>query len=358
MFESYTNTNLFKKIADDPKTFPKEAIDVLKNSQLLKIKRNSKSNTIWDFAQFIDCFELLFKIGGSDLSVGRIVEGHINALLLIFKYGNAEQINKYFTLAESGNLFGVWNTERPFEKLKVNIENEEVILNGSKSFCSGALHIDFPIITAHTTGGLQMLILDTKRTSGLVEDWSLWNPIGMKASTSCRFELNGIKMCKTDLLGNANDYYLNPIFSWGAVRFSTVQLGGAQKIVDSMLFHLKKTNRVDDPYQKMRLGEVTILMTTAKLWIDQARMLQKKQQNFSEDYLVNFANMMRTITCGICEKIISLAEKSVGIQGVLIGNPLEKPIRDLRVYLKQAGPDEALANVGHFAASNEQEDED
>lgn len=354
MFELFTHTNVFDEVADDEQTFPKEAIKFLKNLNLLNIKRDSNSNITWNFDEFIDCFELLFEIGRSDLSVGRIVEGHINALLLIYKYGNSEQINTYFALAESGNLFGVWNTEIPLEKLKMICENSEITLNGSKTFCSGALNIHFPIVTAHSYSSLQMIILDTKKNIKLVEDWSLWNPIGMKASTSCRFDFSGIKISNKDLLGNADDYYKNPIFSWGAVRFSAVQLGGAQKIIDVMLAHLKKTNRFEDPYQKMRLGKVSILIETGKLWIEKAKKLQKNQEEYADDYLVNFANMMRIATSNICEEIILLAEKSVGIQGVLIGHPLEKPIRDLRVYLKQAGPDEALSNVGTFTARNKQ----
>ena len=58
-------------------------------------------------------FRLLATIGLGDLSVGRIFEGHVNALFLIEKFGTTAQREHYRDLATGGHIFGVWNTDTP-----------------------------------------------------------------------------------------------------------------------------------------------------------------------------------------------------------------------------------------------------
>lgn len=51
-----------------------------------------------------DVLELLWEIGAYDLSVGRIFEGHVNALLLVDTYGSDDQKQRYFEEAANGGI--------------------------------------------------------------------------------------------------------------------------------------------------------------------------------------------------------------------------------------------------------------
>ena len=51
---------------------------------------------------------LLRRIGRANLSVGRLAEGHMNALALIRLYGTAEQRERH---RASGPLLGVWGAD-------------------------------------------------------------------------------------------------------------------------------------------------------------------------------------------------------------------------------------------------------
>ena len=348
MFKAEDHKRLFEMIVDHPRTFPKEVNQILKHIDLLKTlfvapaekSAAKKSETILDF---------LFELGRGNLAVGRIIEGHINALVLIDAFGSAQQKEKYFKCAEQGDLFGIWNTEIPKESVKLRKKGDEFMLEGIKSFCSGGLSIDFALVTAQRYRSSQMLLVDINAHSHLKEDWSLWNPIGMRASVSCRIDFTQTPVTEKEFLGKPRDYYLEPNFSWGGVRFSTVQLGGAQSIFDEVVKTLVKRKRTSDPYQMKRLGKMAILLETAKFWIAEAQRIENENdKNMAAAEKVNFANMMRSASLHICEEIIAIAEKAVGIQSTMIGSPLEQKIRDLRVYLKQAGPDAALASVGDF----------
>lgn len=353
MFKAKNHSILFRELIDHDRIFPIKALNCLKNldvfPEMLPQSYKNENGTETEFSQSI--YKLLFEIGRGDLSVGRIIEGHVNALELIKNFGTKNQIEKHFKKAAAGKLFGIWNTERNFEALKIKNNEQTLILQGAKIFCSGALNVDYPLITAKTANGSQLVVLEPNSKIDLREDWSLWNPTGMRASVSCRIDFSGLQINKDQFLGCADDYYNEPYFSWGAARFSAVQLGCAQAIVDIVIKDLLKRERTNDPYQKARLGKMAILMESADLWLCRAEKIERiNEVDYSASKRINFANMMRTVTVDICEEIMSLAEKSVGVQGMMKDHPLEKKLRDLRVYLKQAGPDATLVNVGKYLA--------
>lgn len=55
--------------------------------------------------------EVLRLVGYGSLALGRLYEGHVNAIQLIARYGTPDQRSRLFADARAGHLFGVWNTE-------------------------------------------------------------------------------------------------------------------------------------------------------------------------------------------------------------------------------------------------------
>lgn len=311
-FRAKNPLDIFNHVSDQPQGFPQKAIELLKELKLLEIgipeKYLKREKYIKSSQNLLD---VLFEIGKADQSVARIYEGHVNALLLLGIYGNSSQKAKYYQLACDGHLFGIWNIEGDSETLQIQQKNKSLFLKGAKTFCSGALQIDFPIITAETNFGTQMIVFSIKEQKHLQEDWSLWNPIGMRSSISCRIDFTGSSVSSENFLGKIGDYFREPYFSWGAVRFSAIQIGSAQAIFDIVIKDLEKCDRSSDPYQKMRLGKMAILMATAGLWLEKAKIMDQDLENlYSTETKVNFSNMMRTLSLEICKKIISLGETS------------------------------------------------
>ena len=62
--------------------------------------------------------------------------------------------------------------------------------------------------------------------------------------------------------------------------------------------------------------------------------------------------MTRTAILEICTQIMHHAEKAVGLMGMMGGHNLERLHRDLTTYLKQPGPDLALAKIGEWASES------
>jgi len=226
-------------------------------------------------------------------------------------------------------------------------------LQGSKTFGSGAGHVTRPLLTgALPDGGWQMLILPAD-TQVPQLDKSFWQPLGMRASASFRVDFTGLEVGPDDLLGQPGDYYRQPWFSGGAIRFAAVQLGGAEAVFDETRHFLQKTGRTDDPYQRQRLGELAILIESGQQWLRAAaEHATRPHATDDADTTVSYANMVRTAIEEICLRTLQLAERCVGARGLLRPEPFERIHRDLTHYLRQPAPDAALADAGRFALAS------
>ncbi len=287
-------------------------------------------------------------IGRGNLAVGRVYEGHTNALQLISRFARPEQMERWAADAVAGHLFGVWNTEAHDGVKLAPLPSGRFRLIGSKTFGSGAGHLTRPLLTAALPdGGWQMLVLPAD-TQVPDYDARFWRPLGMRASASFRVDFTGLEIGPDDLFGEPGDYYHQPWFSGGAIRFAAVQLGGAEAIFDETRRFLRALNRTDDPYQRQRLGQLSILVASGQHWLQAAAELAARPGPDAET-LVAHANLVRSAIEDICLRVLPLAERCVGARGLLRPEPFERLHRDLTHYLRQPAPDAALADAGRYA---------
>jgi alkylation response protein AidB-like acyl-CoA dehydrogenase len=91
---------------------------------------------------------LLKHMGRGNLSVGRVYEGHVNALQLIQTFGSKDQIETYARDARDRHkIFGVWNAEAADGAKIIPIDNGRYRLEGSKTFASGAGFVERPFVS-------------------------------------------------------------------------------------------------------------------------------------------------------------------------------------------------------------------
>lgn len=302
---------------------------------------------------------LLKNVGRLNLAAGRVYEGHVNALQLLATYGTEEQQERYAADARDGKkLFGVWNTEAA-DGVKIFPDQTGCYrLEGAKTFASGTGFVERPFVNcAFPDGSWQMCIVPLEETETKI-DASWWQPLGMRSTRSFKVDFTGTKLCRDALIGEPGDYYRQPWFSGGAIRFAAVQLGGAEALFDGARKYLRDLNRTEDPYQRVRLGEMAIRVESGNLWLRGAAnamddYLQKPDETRSERALV-YAAMMRTAIEQICQDVMLFCERTVGARGLMRPLPFERIIRDLTIYLRQPAPDASLASVGRFVLENEE----
>ncbi|RSK47289.1 acyl-CoA dehydrogenase family protein [Hymenobacter rigui] len=304
-------------------------------------------------AQTTALLSTLRHIGRGNLAVGRLYEGHVNALQLLDRFGEPAQVMRWAAEARTGHLFGVWNTEAQPGLQLLPTTDGRYRLQGRKTFASGAGSVTRPLCTAALPdGGWQMLIIPVDE---LIPRYNaeFWQPLGMRASASFEVDFTGLELDATHLLGQPGDYYRQPWFSGGAIRFAAGQLGGAEAVFDETRRFLQRLHRTDDPYQRQRLGEMGILIASGQHWL-QAAATVAATPDTSPETLVAHANLVRSAIEAICLQLLPLAERCVGARGLLRPEPFERLHRDLTHYLRQPAPDAALADAGRYALESQE----
>jgi alkylation response protein AidB-like acyl-CoA dehydrogenase len=216
------------------------------------------------------------------------------------------------------------------------------MLQGAKSFASGADGLSCAVITAARPEGRQMLIVPVKDLS---TDRTWWKPLGMRASGSHVVSFNS-SVDIDFILGAPNDYIKEPLFSAGVIRCAAVHVGGAHAVLDAALEHMKRTNRASDPHQQHRLGQMATEVAGGYAWLDYAAARWARIDKLPAATLIACMNAARGAIERAALNVMELAERSVGAAGMMAPHPLERLMRDLRTYLRQPNPDGALASVG------------
>ncbi|WP_426313193.1 acyl-CoA dehydrogenase family protein [Methylobacterium fujisawaense] len=285
--------------------------------------------------------EVLRLVGYGSLALGRLYEGHVNAIQLIARYGTPDQRSRLFADARAGHLFGVWNTEPAEGGLRVEARDTDGRLLGVKTFASGAGYVTRALVTARhpDRAGVAMMVVPLE--AGTRADLSAWRAQGMRASATGTVDFTGLAVNAGDILGQPDDYFQQPAFSGGAWRFAAVQLGGIEAVFDAWRGHLNRTGRGGDPHQLARLGEGAIAVEGARLWIERGAQVAS-DAGLPPARVVAYINLVRLAVERAGLDVLQLAQRSVGLQGFMRGHRLERLARDLATYLRQPGPDHAL----------------
>jgi alkylation response protein AidB-like acyl-CoA dehydrogenase len=292
--------------------------------------------TLPDADGVADLATVLRLVGGADLSLGRVFEGHVNAVQLVHAYGDdAQRVALADDLAHH-RLLGVWNTE-PAPGLALEPEGDRWRLTGAKCFATGAGHLDRALVTARTPeGGKQLVLADLRGQADRVDN-SGWQVRGMKGTMSGTLDFTGLPVGPAELIGDPGDYEREPRFSAGAWRFAAVQLGAVEALVRHWRDHLVAANKAGDPIQRARFGAVVAATRSAGLWVARAARLAEA----AAPDAIPFVLMTRGIVEEAGLAAMEGAARSIGTASFFAGNRVDRITRDLGLYLRQPVPDQA-----------------
>ncbi len=297
-----------------------------------------------------DLYDVLRRIGAASLSAGRLFEGHVNAIKLVFTFGPAAQQHEAADAVSNGALMGVWNAETP---PGVTYEHRSSSLRGSKIYASGVGLIDRPLITARNAAG-EILMTTPKAAKSAPYDLSGWRMRGMRTTATGTVHLDGVRVEDDEIIGAPGDYYRSPGFRGGAWRFAAVQFGALEEIARLARQGVQARGRASDPHQKARIGRMEMAVETARLITRRAARLVESP------YLVEgedgdaakadaYAGMARLVVERSSLEVIELAERALGLMAFAEAERIERLVRDLATYLRQPFPDTVLEGIGAWA---------
>ncbi|WP_375429164.1 acyl-CoA dehydrogenase [uncultured Sphingomonas sp.] len=314
--------------ANGPEAFPADRLRALDDAGALT------GFTMLTMPGAVEALDRVLRlVGGADLSLGRIYEGHVNAAQLVSAYGDDRQR----AALTDGRVAGVWNTEPEPGMTIAPAGDGRWRLGGAKSFATGGGFIDDALITARRPDGAKQLVLVD--IAGLVDrsDNEAWRVRGMRGTGSGLFDFDGMIVGPEALIGAPGDYEREPRFSAGAWRFTAVQLGAAEALVRHMRDHLIETGKGVDPVQRRRFADCVVAVRSAGDWVRRAALSAEA----ADPRAIPFVLMTRGVVEEAGLLVMEAAARGVGTASFFEGSRIDRITRDLGLYLRQPAPDQA-----------------
>ncbi len=276
-------------------------------------------------------------LGQANLSLGRLFEAHVNAMRLIFRYGDHTVQARAVQDVTEGHLFGLWVTDPPGSGLRAGPDGR---LDGRKQFCSGCGHVTRAVVTANDVHGDIRLVYAINET-GFTASPLRGGLSGMRAATTGQV---GYRQSPGIVFGQPGDYLREPDFSCGAWRTSAVTLGGIEALSEQLRSQLVARGRADAPAQQARVGQAMIATETARLWMVEAS-AQAEAEEPETGAAIAYVGMARLAVERAALDVIELTHRSLGVEAFRVSNPVERLCRDLATYLRQPAGDAVLTDA-------------
>jgi alkylation response protein AidB-like acyl-CoA dehydrogenase len=288
---------------------------------------------------FADQLCLVRAVARADGSVGRILDGHLNAverlrLLAPDSGGELERI-------AAGELWlGLWGAD------PVGDEGQPAVvvgrpgawrLTGAKVFCSGAGGVHRAAVVARAPdGSAARWLVYVDLASGVDVDRAWFRGSGMRASESHRvvFDRAGVLA----VLGDPGELGRDPWFSRDAIRTAASWAGMADAALDGALESLTGRPRFGE-LEGLAVGRMLTASKTIDLWMAAGAQVD-------DVAAVELSVHLRDAVSTAATTILDEAARACGSRPFALGTKLDRARRDLELLLLQHRLDPLVGRRG------------
>lgn len=281
-------------------------------------------------------FAALADWAAHDLSLARLVEGHVDALAILAEAGKK---------ADPGAVYGVWAARQPVGGTTASHAADGWHLKGTKSFCSGSTRIDRALVTAECEDGYRLFDVSVAENVKAVHAGS-WPAVGMADSLSETLEFGGPPVARSRAIGPPNFYLERPGFWFGATGVAACWYGGTRGLVQDVL-HSIGTNP-SEPLM-VELGHAVAHVDLMRRALDSsAREIDDDPWDWGGDARRRALVIRHAVHHAALEVLVHAAAAG-GARPFCLHAEQAQRVADLYVYLAQyQGPQDANI-LGHMA---------
>ncbi len=281
-------------------------------------------------------------------AVSVIPVAHTLIAMPLFVYGSEEQKKRFLTPLAQGKKIGAHAMTEPAAgsdvagiKTTARIEDDEWLLNGTKTFCTNGDIADLFLVFARTS---DIIDEERKRHLGLsgfvlergMEGFTVGNPIGkmgIRGSKSVELVFEGVKVPQENLLGEEGKgfYMAMDCYDHGRIEVAAQGIGVAQAALDAAAKYDTQRIAFGKPIMEFQapqftLGEAASEIQAARLLTYQAASLRDQGKEFMPT-----ACMAKMYATEVGERTALIAIKLAGSAGVATEYPMERYLRDIQV---------------------------
>jgi hypothetical protein len=247
--------------------FPREAFFALGDAGALSATIGARR----EGASVVPEWDLLRRVAAADASVGRILDGHLNAIERLEVAADPEVRDRELAAVALGErLLGVWGADPgPGEgdPARLHESGTGLVLRGAKTFCSGAGGVDAALIMVGADDGSAPSLVLVECGEGVEIDHSWYRAAGLRASESHRLHFHDAAV--TAVLGEPGELARDPWFSRDAMRTAASWAGMVDAAVVAALDDLA-ARRAKDPLAQLAAGRIEAAQGTVEAWLARA----------------------------------------------------------------------------------------
>lgn len=267
-------------------------------------------------------------LGRLDLCLGRLVEGHADAMRILDQAGATPR----------GGVYGVWASRSAGTGVKASPDGHGWRLSGESRFSSGIDLIDRALVPGWVDDDTHLLF-DVDATA-VQPDRTSWHTSAMDASRSFTVGVD-VAAREDDIVGPSGFYLGRPGFAVGGLEVAAVWLGGAQCVLDEVVAGLRRFSPT--AHQLRRVGAMEQAIWQARVAVDS---VVRRLPDLHADALGRETAAARTAVVETCERVVDEAGRIVGPAGLSGNARLARTLADLTIYARQHHVDLTLQALG------------
>jgi alkylation response protein AidB-like acyl-CoA dehydrogenase len=297
---------------------------------------------------------LIRSVAAADASTARILDGHFNGVerlcLTVDRDLLADELD---LIAAESMLLGVWGADpAPGEGTPAELSrgSSGMVLNGVKTFCSGAGGVERALIVARDEHGSKRLAyVDVSDAIEIDRGW--YRASGLRASESHRVEFRDTRVLA--LIGAENEIVREPWIARDGVRTAATWAGIADSVLEATL-ETVGDRRLDD-LQLHTLGGMRVAQSSIDRWLGHAveelgdvdaLLASTAERSPASGNPRALAAECRVALAAAARVIASDAARVCGSRALIGGSRLDRSRRDLDLFLLQHRLDPKLVELG------------
>ena len=329
--------------ADPARRFPGDAFAALRDSGALSANAVSGPHRPAAAAEL----SLVRRVAAADGSVGRIFDGHLNAVERLAVQAPGAVRDAELARVRAGTLLaGVWGGdpvggEGPPATVLAQPGGE--VLRGVKTWCSGAGGLQRAAVLARGAGGGPPLLVWIDLADPRVEiDETWYRAAGLIASTSHRVVFHDAPVLAR--LGGPGAIAAQPWLGRDALRTAAGWAGMADTAVRGALSSLAQRPANGD-LEGLAAGRILTAQRTIDAWLAAAA----TAMDAAGPDLAAVALHGRAAIAAACRELLDEAARACGSRPFVHGSDLDRARRDLELFLLQHRLEPLLARAGAAA---------
>ncbi len=326
-----------------PRRFPGDAFVLLREAGALSVNAYPGERRLPADLEF----SLVRRAAAADGSVGRIFDGHLNAVERLAVQGPDELRDSELQAVCDGRLLaGVWGGEPEAgdgAPAVIARSGGRDVIRGVKTFCSGAGGLDrAAVLVRDPEGGPPVLAWVDLSHDGVELDRSWYRAAGLVASESHRVVFHDVPVMAR--LGPPGAIAAQPWFARDALRTTASWAGMADTAVRGALDALAQRGEPSQ-LESLAAGRILTRQRTIDAWMSTAALAV----DGAETELGSVALHARAAVSDACRGLLDEAAQACGSTPFARGTDLDRARRDLELFLLQHRLDPLLARLGSTA---------